>query len=62
MYFKIDSQIAFDIVLTEDGNSEHFAHVWFKISNLRKQFDDSFDVAKCLQQIEIPNSEFHKCA
>ena len=33
-----------------DGSSEHFAHVWRSFP----KFDDSFDVTKCLQVIEIP--------
>ena len=48
-----------------DGCSIHVAHVWCKQGLFPKKkkigFDDSFDVTKCLQQIEMPDL-FHKCA
>ena len=49
------------MVLILNGSSEHFAHVWRK-KNLKKKlgFDDSFDVIKCLKQIEIPDL-IHMC-
>ena len=39
-----------------DGSSEHAAHVWCKIGLSEKKIvvNDSFDVTKCLQQIETP--------
>ena len=46
------------------GSSELVAHLWSKIGTFRKKnigYGDSFDVIKCLQQIEIPNL-LHMCA
>ena len=45
------------------GTSEHVAHECSNIVLFRKkiEFDDSFDVTKCIQQIEMPDS-LHICA
>ena len=51
------------MVLIQDCCSEHASHVWCKIGLFREKnigFDDSFDVTKCLQQIEIPDV-LHMC-
>ena len=56
--------IMYTMVLIKDGNSEHNAYVWRKIGNFREKkigYDDSFDVFKCLQEIESPDL-FHMCA
>ena len=43
-------------VLIQDGSSVHVAHIWKNRSFLKKnQINDSFDVTKRLQQIEIPD-------
>ena len=45
------------MLLLQDGSSEHVTNVWCKIGHFREkkiEFDDSFDVTKFLQQIEIP--------
>ena len=44
------------MVFIWDGCSFHYAHVWWKIGLFQTKigFDCSFDVTKCLQQIEIP--------
>ena len=51
------------MVLIEDGNSEHVAHIrrGKGIFHKKNGFDDSFKVPKYLQQIKIPDL-FHKCA
>ena len=51
------------MVLIEDGSSELVGHVWCKKGHFRKKngFDDSFDVTKCLQPIDIPDW-LHLCA
>ena len=51
------------MLLIWDSGSEHVAHVRIKICLFRKwmEFDDSFDVTKCLQQIEIPGL-LYNCA
>ena len=46
------------MVLILYGSSEHVAHVWCKIGLFC--VDDSFDVTKCLQQVEMP--EYYICA
>ena len=45
------------MVVILDGCSFHVAHVWSKPGLFPKKigFDDSFDVTKCLQQIEMPD-------
>ena len=51
------------MVLILDGNSAHVAHIWSKVGLFwRKKigFDESFDVTKCLQQIEIPDLPSNK--
>ena len=42
-------------VFKMDCSSEYNTHIWSKLGLFRKKigFDDSFDVTKCLQQIEI---------
>ena len=45
------------MVLMYDGSSEHVEHIYGK----KRSFDDTFDVTKCLQQIEIPDLR-HMCA
>ena len=47
-----------DMVLLYDGSSEHVAQIWGKIGLF--EFDDSFDVTKGLQQIEMPEL-LHMC-
>ena len=51
------------MVLISVGSSEHVAHVWCKIGLFRKRigFNDSLDVTKCLQKVEIPDL-LHMCA
>ena len=48
--------ILYIMVFKLGGCSFYYAHVWCKIGLFRKKigFDYSFDVTKCLQQIEIP--------
>ena len=46
------------MVFILDGCSEHVAHAWCKKGIFREKkigFDHSFDVTKCLQQIEMPD-------
>ena len=54
----------FSMVFILDGCSFHVAHVWCKqglFFEKKIEFDDSFDVTKCLQQIEMPDL-LHVCA
>ena len=51
----------YSMVFRLDGCSFHVAHAWRKISGKNTRFDDSFDVTKCLQQIEKPDL-LHVCA
>ena len=46
------------MVFILDGCSFHVAHIWCKqgvFFEKQNEFDDSFDVTKCLQQIEMPD-------
>ena len=45
------------MVLILNGSSEHVAHARKKLgfSEKKIEFDDSYDVTKCIWQIEIPD-------
>ena len=52
------------MVFISDGCSFHVAYIWCKQGIFSKkiiEFDDSFDVTKCLQKIEMPYL-LHVCA
>ena len=53
------SASCYAMVPIEDGRLEHAAHVLSKLGlflpRKKIRFDDSFDVTKCLHQIEIPD-------
>ena len=52
------------MVLIQDCCSEHASHVGCEIGLFQEKnigFDDSFDVTKCLLQIEMPDL-LHMCA
>ena len=55
--------IVHNMVYIEDGSSEHVAHLSSKIGHFQGEknlFDNSIDLTKCLQQIEIPDL-LHMC-